>query len=229
MTSLRKSLDSDFEKQRKSLLDALNEQLARSLNQADKKSVDSPGKLTQDFRTELDDFRKYLDHEMKRQMSENIAELKDELTMTFKEQVSLMFPMHSGSKSCIRFDFLFLQEKEMLKLMFKAKTGNDAPAGTNRTRPFQSDFAKELEGIEDDLKQLRTMVVGGEEKSPNKTTLFSASTVDSDTSEDFIEVSRSNKRRPRHHHHRSRQHHGSAYNLNSDADSMYDSSSGGNC
>lgn len=117
--------------------------------------------------------------------------------------------------------------------MFKAKTGNDAPAGTNRPRPYQSDFAKELEGIEDDLKQLRTMVVGASgEKSPSKNAHFSTSTVDSDTSEDFIDPGRSKNhhhhhRRPRHHH-RSRQHHSSAYNLNSDADSMYDSSSGGN-
>jgi len=108
----------------------------------------------------------------------------------------------------------------MLKVMFKAKTGIDAPTGTSRSKPFQSDFAKELEGIEDDLKELRAMVTsGGDQKNYS----LSGSTLDSDTSEGFIEITRPNHHRSR----RSKTHQGSGYNLNSDADSMYESSSGG--
>lgn len=62
--------------------------MTKSLNQVDRQQrVDSPKKSSQDFSAELEDFRKYLDQELKRQMSDNISELKDELTMTFKEQV----------------------------------------------------------------------------------------------------------------------------------------------
>jgi len=86
MFNLRKSLESDFEKQKMSLLEALNNQMTRSLSQVcegHKADAASPRKSSKDYQNELDDFR----NEMKHQMLNNISDLKDELMMTFKEQV----------------------------------------------------------------------------------------------------------------------------------------------
>ncbi len=101
----------------------------------------------------------------------------------------------------------------------------------NRPGPFKSDFARELEEIEEDLKQLRNCVatnndVANTDVNVKKFVDKSYGGVDSDTSgDDFIEIGRGKKGRtklrpkPRFH--------GSAVNLSSDVDSLYDSSSGG--
>ena len=100
----------------------------------------------------------------------------------------------------------------------------------NRSAPFKSDFARELEEIEEDLKQLRSCVasnndVAGVDAGVNvKKFVDKNSGVDSDTSgDDFIDIGRSKRSRtkPR------QKFHGSALNLSSDVDSLYDSSSGG--
>ena len=105
MASLRKSLDQDFEKQRASLLSAFNEQLNRALKTPSReKSVETSPEDRVDLRTELDRHRRQLDDEMKRHLADSVVDLKNELTMTLKEQ-----------------------EKELLKLMVKSKTGNDVP------------------------------------------------------------------------------------------------------
>ena len=105
MASLRKSLDQDFEKQRASLLSAFNEQLNRALKTPSReKSVEPCPEDRVDLRTELDRHRRQLDEELKRHLSDSVVDLKNELTMTLKEQ-----------------------EKELLKLMVKSKTGNDVP------------------------------------------------------------------------------------------------------
>ena len=106
MASLRKSLDQDFEKQRASLLSAFNEQLNRALQTPSReKSAESLDENRVDLRTELERHRRQLDEELKRHLADSVVDLKNELTMTLKEQ-----------------------EKELLKLMVKSKTGNDVPS-----------------------------------------------------------------------------------------------------
>jgi hypothetical protein len=99
----------------------------------------------------------------------------------------------------------------------------------NRQGPFKSDFARELEEIEEDLKQLRNCVATNNDVADVNVKKFvdkCYGAVDSDTSGvDFIDIGRGKKGRtklrpkPRFH--------GSAVNLSSDVDSLYDSSSGG--
>jgi hypothetical protein len=72
MASLRKSLDEDFDRQRKSLLAAFNEELSRALRSSDRES--SGQKVAReenaiDLRSELDRHRRQLDEELKRHLS----------------------------------------------------------------------------------------------------------------------------------------------------------------
>ena len=95
----------------------------------------------------------------------------------------------------------------------------------NRQAPYKSDFARELEVIEEDLKQLRTFVASNDSNDNAKKSShnFCGSIHDSDTSgDDFIEIERVKHRTKAR-----KKYHGSALNLSSDVDSMYESSSGG--
>ena len=75
MASLRRSLDEDFDRQRKSLLAAFNEELSRALRTADRESssqkVVARDENPIDLRTELDRHRRQLDEELKRHLSGN--------------------------------------------------------------------------------------------------------------------------------------------------------------
>jgi hypothetical protein len=108
----------------------------------------------------------------------------------------------------------------------------------NRHLPYKSDFARELEEIEEDLRQLRTSVATTTTAAATTTTsnenetkkaepihkIFAGSVPDSDTSgDDFIEIGHRVKPRTK----IRKKYYGSALNLSSDVDSLYESSSGG--
>ena len=106
----------------------------------------------------------------------------------------------------------------------------------NRHLPYKSDFARELEEIEEDLRQLRTSVAtttttsndNDNDNNPKKPEprhkMFAGSVPDSDTSgDDFIEIGHRVKPRTK----IKKKYYGSALNLSSDVDSLYESSSGG--
>ena len=109
----------------------------------------------------------------------------------------------------------------------------------NRHLPYKSDFARELEEIEEDLRQLRTSVAtttpattatatsndnDNNKKPEHLHKMFAGSVPDSDTSgDDFIEIGNRVKPRTK----IKKKYYGSALNLSSDVDSLYESSSGG--
>ncbi len=109
----------------------------------------------------------------------------------------------------------------------------------NRHLPYKSDFARELEEIEEDLRQLRTSVATTTTAATATTTsndndhnkkseplhkIFAGSVHDSDTSgDDYIEIGHRVKPRTK----IRKKYYGSALNLSSDVDSLYESSSGG--
>lgn len=111
MSCLRKSLDEDFDRQRQTLLAAFNEELTRALKsnpiltERRQSSSSSSEQEKLDLKSELDRHRRQLDEELRRNLSESVVDLKNELTVTLKEQ-----------------------EKEILKLMVKSRTGNDPPS-----------------------------------------------------------------------------------------------------
>ena len=109
MSSLRKNLDDDFNRQRTTLLAAFNEELTRalktsSLSTSASASVDRANDV--DLRSELERHRRQLDDELSRRLADSVVDLKNELTLTIKEQ-----------------------EKELLKLVVKSKNGNEVPKG----------------------------------------------------------------------------------------------------
>ena len=109
MSSLRKNLDDDFNRQRTTLLAAFNEELTRalktsSLSTSASASVDRANDV--DLRSELERHRRQLDEELSRRLADSVVDLKNELTLTIKEQ-----------------------EKELLKLVVKSKNGNEVPKG----------------------------------------------------------------------------------------------------
>jgi len=73
MASLRKSLDEDFDRQRKSLLAAFHEELTRALRTSDRESSSQKVVAREenpiDLRSELDRHRRQLDEELKRHLS----------------------------------------------------------------------------------------------------------------------------------------------------------------
>ena len=107
LSDLRKNLDEDFNRQRTTLLAAFNEELTRALKSASTSasaSVERPSDV--DLRSELERHRRQLDEELSRRLADSVVDLKNELTLTIKEQ-----------------------EKELLKLVVKSKNGNEVPKG----------------------------------------------------------------------------------------------------